>query len=123
MFRKVFSIILTSIFLIGIIVLGLHALHRNALAQVTYKVYVWYDDNGAEIPVTNAFIEFNFDDGGWVEPDSEGDGIYKIAIDDWADEWEVALGNWNWIPEDPDDRFHSPPSSQNTLDWEVSPAQ
>lgn len=98
---------------------------KEAMAvPVTYKVFVWTDFPDPITPVTDAWIEFRFDDGDgwdeWEQPDSEGNGWYKFTRPEgYAVHWQVVLGNANYDPVDPDERFYQPPDTWNSFNWQV----
>lgn len=100
MFRKFIFVFLVVVLLAGMVGLGIHLLHKDARAQIIYKCYIWFSDEGIPTPVTDAWMEARFDGGDWTLPDDELEGWYKW-IQEECDEWDLVIGNGNWIGVDP----------------------
>lgn len=79
--KKILVMVLTIVFFVGSIGLGVHALHKKAYAQMTRSCDIWNLDGGEEIPpegawAVDAVVQFRRE----IAPD---------VWDNWEDAWVV----------------------------------
>ena len=120
--RKVLAVVLSLALLVGGVAIGIHILHKEAIAQVHYVAFIHAGFQPPLIPLEDAIVKMNFDGEGWEEADEIGDGEYEIIRDDYA--------GWSWKIKvvDPDDVEGIDPEgnpvegscSQAYLDWQVA---
>ena len=118
---KLLYALLAVVLLATAVGIGVHVLHKDAHASVTYQVYIWWNDNEVETPVENLWIRFQFDGGGWVDSDSQGGGHYKKTRDNAANEWQIRIMDEDWDGVDPDTQIWTPPAAETSVVWEVQP--
>jgi hypothetical protein len=120
---KKYWIVIVAIILIAGVALGVHLLHKDAYANVSYSVFIWHGNraNG----VSNAVVHFDFFDGfdwtGPLDPSAQGGGLYTNTRPNWMVAWRIYLEEdgqwvgldpwWGWVGE--------APGSVNMVDWEV----
>ena len=126
MLRKIVQTALMVILFVSVVGIGLHALNREAHAQVAYLVrmmdYVDLDEyeiiEGEEIYVEiNLFINEVW--VGWTEADYMGDGWFKLvkpALNEWVP-WQVRYSLNELPPCNPDENPCDGPDEEFSFAW------
>jgi len=85
MYKKVLVAVLMLALLAGGVGLGIHLLHKEALANVTYKIYVnlWDDDEEVWVTLPNRRVNFDFDEEGDFDEWTDAGGKAVHVLDDW----------------------------------------
>ena len=80
--------------LVGGVAVGIHILHKDALAVVVYTVEIWDDTVGDWLE--GGTVWFSFDQRLSWEPTVENeDGQYIYISEDWEGSWWI----WLWDPQ------------------------
>ena len=117
MTRKLLFVILSLALLTGSVGLGIHLLHKDALANITYSVDpIWMVDNQVTFfwEWGHVYMRF-FKNEQWSTrhvANDEGDGVYSYTCAIACEEWQV------WVMDsrfDPD----TPPTNPCTVDGDV----
>ena len=93
--RKVLVVVLSLALLVGGVALGIHVLHKDALA-LTYKVYIWQDggQEAGEFPLEDAQVEMAWKVNGewsdWQLTTDEGEGTYTCTHGS-CERWKVLV--------------------------------
>ena len=92
MSKKLLTLILTLALLASGIGLGIHLLHKEALAQVQYLVEVFDETPGEQQMLFGATIMMLFDPmEGWIEADELQEGKYEVIRDDAESLWKIRI--------------------------------
>jgi hypothetical protein len=87
--RKLMIVVLSLALVAGAVAVGIHVLHQEALANVTYIVEI-VDE--ALIPVEAGTVQFSFDDGViWLDAVWVGDGRYSYLMASYQGSWLIRL--------------------------------
>jgi len=87
--RKLLFVVLSLAMLAGGVSVGIHVLHKQALANVTYTVEIFDEEL---TPVNDGTVWFSFNGGeNWLVTVPIGDGRYEIPRDDYAGTWWIQL--------------------------------
>ena len=91
MSKKLLAVVLTLALLVGGVAIGIHVLHKPALAQVTYTVQIW--DETEDEWVDDGIVWFSFDQEGelWVEATFTQEGKYIYQVADYQPYWWIEL--------------------------------
>ncbi len=126
MWRRTVALALTVALVLGGVGLGIHLLHREALAQVAYIVTIkWTDDiEQPEFdPLIGADVEMNFKSNGgwsgWLQATDLEDGRYKVQRQEEADEWKVRIVDPDIVPLNPNTNPCYGPATAYTFEWFV----
>ena len=91
MTRKLLFVVLSLALLVGGVAVGIHILHKQALADVTYIVEIWDDSQDPGEWLEDGTVQFSFDEGVWEDAVWVGDGKYTFGRGDYADSWLIRL--------------------------------
>jgi len=82
--KKTIIVILTLAFMAGSVGLGIHLLHKGALAIQTYQVYIEWEEDEEWVPLEDATVRFCFWDplleewSEWIDATETDPGLYKL---------------------------------------------
>ena len=122
MSKKLLTIVLMLALLAGVVAVGIHVLHKDALASTKYQVYIYMDPPEApRIDLEDGIVKMKFEILGewtdWVIAINEGDGIYSRMLSYYPSQiyhWQVVVSS----PEDFDPV--DPPSNPVTHEGNVT---
>ena len=101
--RKVLAVVLSLALFAGGVALGIHILHKKALAQVTYIVQIW-DETQGEL-LDGADVDFSFEENpeeeDWLDTTPIGDGQYKYQVQDYKPYWWIRINEPEIVGDNP----------------------
>jgi len=118
---KLLYALLAVVLLATAVGIGVHVLHKDALAQTTYSTWIGNGDDGFE-NIEDVQIRFKDNQGwsGWQVMDDDGGGDYSfVRLEGDAQAWQVEITDPNIIPDWPEDNPYAPPLTVHHFDWEV----
>ena len=88
--KNLLIIILSLALLAGAVAVGIHVLHKEALAMVHYIVEIWDEELGQ--PVLGATVSMSFNWGiEWIQADELQNGKYEVIRDNYAGTWLIRI--------------------------------
>ena len=123
MTRKLLFVVLSLALLTGGVALGIHILHKEALAMVTYEVFIWQDggQENPDIPYEDGKVYMKFYKNGqwsdWKDTQDEGDGIYSCQYTTCA-QWQVWVNDALFVPVQPSINPCTQSGGVFSFDWE-----
>jgi len=116
--KEKLNFILAGLLIVCLVGLGLHLLHKKALAVTNYICWVIEVDDEAEDigPLAGLDVEMNFDGAGWVDAVEVLAGKYVITQQNLAVEWKIRYTD-DLEPVDP----NANPTTQagTSFEWRV----
>jgi hypothetical protein len=109
-----------AIILIAGVALGVHLMHKDAMA-ITYQVNLWDDGE----PLSGYDVDIRFFVGGiwlaWEDMPGQDNGSYLKVRGTPATHWQVRIMDEGVTFVDLDESPFQPPDLLFTLDWEIIP--
>src|SRR4030042_5047533 len=86
--KRLLCVVLSLALLAGAVAVGIHVLHKEALAVVNYIVEIWDEELGE--PVFGATVMMSFNWGiEWEQADELQNGKYRVIRVDYAGSWRL----------------------------------
>ena len=90
--KKLFAVVLTLALIAGGVGLGIHLLHKQALAEVVYTVEIWDNTEPPGEWLDDGTVFFSFDEReNWVAAVWVGGGEYEYERENGAESWWIRL--------------------------------
>ena len=117
---RILAAVLMLALLAGGVGLGIHLLHKDALAQVTYIVEILNTTPNPDEWLDNADVDFSFDGRQtWVATTFIGNGRYKYQVDNYKTTWHIRVDEPEILPP----VWIAGPATVAFYHWEVQTAQ